>query len=88
VKVTVRGGTVVGAKVDQPAGRTSANALPQERLREKFENCANRVIPAAATAAVYAAIVDLEKLADVRVVNNAMVAESAALRPRAMAFQS
>jgi 2-methylcitrate dehydratase PrpD len=88
VKVTLRGGTVVGAKVEQPAGRTSANALPQERLREKFENCADRVLPAGATAAVYAAIVDLEKLADVRVVNNAMVADAAAPRPRAMAFQS
>ena len=88
VKVTLRGGTVVGAKVDQPAGRTSANALPQERLREKFENCANRVIPAGATAAVYAAIVDLEKLADVRVVNNAMVPDPATLRPRSMALQS
>src|SRR5918996_2328528 len=35
VKVTLRGGTVLGTKVDQPAGRTSANPLPQERLKEK-----------------------------------------------------
>ena len=79
VKVTLRGGTVLEAKVDQPAGRTSEVALPQERLREKFENCANRAIPAEATAAVYAAIMGLDTLADVRSVNNAMTAES---RPR------
>ena len=88
VRVTLRGGTVVSAKVDQPAGRTSANALPQERLREKFENCALRVIPAEATAAVYAAIMDLEKLADVRTVNRAMSADAAALRARSAALQS
>ena len=80
VKVTLRGGTVLGVKVDQPAGRTSANALPQERLREKFENCANRAISERATAAVYAAICDLETLPDVRAVNDAMVAEAPARR--------
>jgi 2-methylcitrate dehydratase PrpD len=79
VKVTLRGGTVLGAKVDQPQGRTSANPLPQERLQEKFENCANRAIPAAASKAVLSSILDLENLADVRVINNAMV-ESGAQR--------
>ena len=47
VKVRLRGGTTLGAKVDQPAGRTSANPLSAEQLREKFENCAARVLPAA-----------------------------------------
>ena len=61
VKVTLRGGTVLGTKVDQPAGRTSANPLPQERLKEKFDNCANRALPAARTASVYAAIMDFRK---------------------------
>src|SRR5688500_16843633 len=58
VKVTLRGGTVLDVKVDQPAGRTSANALPQERLKEKFDNCANRAISERSTAAVYSAISD------------------------------
>ncbi|HYH42413.1 MAG TPA: hypothetical protein VD867_10540, partial [Burkholderiales bacterium] len=88
IKVTLRGGTVVGAKVDQPAGRTSANALPQERLREKFENCALRVIPADATAAVYATIMDLEKVSDVRAVNRAMTADATAPRARPAVLQS
>ena len=76
VKVTLRGGTVLSHKVDQPAGRTSANALPQERLRDKFESCANRALPAERTHAAYAAIMDLEKLPDVREVNDAMLGES------------
>jgi 2-methylcitrate dehydratase PrpD len=85
VKVTLRGGTVLAAKVDQPAGRTSANPLSPERLREKFENCANRAIAPAATLAAYAAIQDFEKLADVRAVNNTMVSDAATARDRARA---
>jgi 2-methylcitrate dehydratase PrpD len=81
IKVTLRGGTVLGMKVDQPAGRTSANPLPQERLKEKFENCANRALAPDRTAAVYSAIMELEKLSDVRVVNNAMAAEASMHRP-------
>jgi 2-methylcitrate dehydratase PrpD len=80
VKVTLRGGTVLAHKVDQPAGRTSANPLSHERLKEKFENCANRALPDERTGAVYALIMGLEKLADVRAVNNAMVAEASAQR--------
>jgi 2-methylcitrate dehydratase PrpD len=76
VKVTLRGGSVLSHKVDQPAGRTSANPLPQERLREKFENCANRALPEARTAAVYESIMNIEKLADVRAVNNAMAGDT------------
>ena len=83
VKVTLRGGTVLAHKVDQPAGRTSANPLPQERLRDKFENCANRALPQEKTAAAYAAIMELEKLADVRAVNNAMAADGVKQRPAA-----
>ena len=75
VKVTLRGGSVLGAKVDRPAGRTSANPLTPERLREKFENCSNRAIAPRATAAVYAAIQEFEKLTDVRAVNDAMTIE-------------
>ena len=78
VRVTLRGGTVLGTKVDQPAGRTSSNPLSAERLKEKFENCANRALPPARTAAVYKAIMALERLTDVRAVNNAMEAEASA----------
>ena len=35
-------GKVVLGKIDQALGRTSANPLPAERLREKFDNCVAR----------------------------------------------
>ncbi|MDB5905277.1 MAG: hypothetical protein JWM26_4155 [Betaproteobacteria bacterium] len=85
IRVTLRGGTVISQKVDQPEGRTSANPLPQARLKDKFENCANRALPVARTSAVYAAIMDLEKLADVRAVNDAMVPEGVMKRAGSVA---
>jgi 2-methylcitrate dehydratase PrpD len=80
VKVTLRGGTVLGTKVDQPAGRTSSNPLSQDRLKEKFENCANRALSSERTAAVNKSIMTIETLADVRAVNNAMEAEAVTKR--------
>jgi 2-methylcitrate dehydratase PrpD len=80
VRVTLRGGTVLTKKVDQAAGRTAADGLAPERLKEKFESCANRALPAERTSAVYTAIMQLEKLADVRAVNNATVTETSQRR--------
>jgi 2-methylcitrate dehydratase PrpD len=74
VKVTLRGGTVLGARVDQPAGRTSRNPLPQARLKEKFENCANRVLAPERTARAYETITRFEALHDVRALHEGMEA--------------
>ena len=46
VRVALRGGKVLSGKVDQPFGRTSDNPLPAALLKEKFDNCARRVLPA------------------------------------------
>lgn len=78
VKVTLRGGTVLTAKVDQPAGRTSANPLSREELKAKFDNCALRAVPAARVHALYDAIDGFDKLADVRAVSAAMTDAGAA----------
>ena len=80
VKVTLRGGTVLGAKLNQCVGRTSADPLPHERLKDKFDNCANRALEPDRTAAVYQAIMSIEKLADVRAINDAMVVRTAQQR--------
>jgi len=45
VRVTLRGGKALSAKVDQPFGRTSENPLPAGLLKEKFEDCAARALP-------------------------------------------
>jgi 2-methylcitrate dehydratase PrpD len=66
VKVTLRDGTVHAKKVDQPYGRTSANPLTPELLKEKFVNCARRVLAEPTVAQLYASIENFERLADVR----------------------
>lgn len=76
VRVTLRGGKVISAKVDQPLGRTSDNPLPPERLKEKFDNCAARVLPADSVPALYAAIRDFENLRDVRNITVMMAAKA------------
>ena len=66
VVVTTRDGRRLQARVDQPLGRTSANPLPHDRLRKKFELCAAHVLGQGAIAAAGDAIERLETLADVR----------------------
>jgi 2-methylcitrate dehydratase PrpD len=66
VKLVLRGGKVLSAKVDQPLGRTSDNPLPAGLLKEKFEDCAARALPRERVASVYSVIQDFEKLKDVR----------------------
>lgn len=82
VRVTLRGGTTLSAKVDQPAGRTSANPLSREELKAKFDNCALRALPAARVRALYETVDGFEQLADVRAVSAAM-ADAGAVRPAA-----
>jgi 2-methylcitrate dehydratase PrpD len=66
VKVSLRGGRVLSGKVDQPLGRTSDNPLPASLLKEKFDNCARRALPAERTGALYSAIQGFENLKDAR----------------------
>ncbi|HWI14933.1 MAG TPA: hypothetical protein VNT02_11810, partial [Burkholderiales bacterium] len=80
VKVTLRGGSTLTGKVDQPAGRTSDNPLSRDELKAKFDNCAARVLPAARVRALYETIDAFEALADVRAVSAAMT-EAAASKP-------
>ncbi len=82
IKVTLRGGRVLTAKVDQPAGRTSANPLSREQLKEKFDNCAARALPAARLRPLYEAIDGFEQLPDVRAVS-ALMAETPATKAAA-----
>jgi hypothetical protein len=48
------------------AGRCCRNPLPTELLKEKFVNCALRVLPESNVAQLYAAIDAFEQLQDVR----------------------
>jgi hypothetical protein len=76
VKVALRGGKVLGAKVDQPFGRTSENPLPAGLLKEKFENCAARALPRERVGPLYSAIQGFENLKDVREVTAIIAGET------------
>jgi len=66
VKITLRGGRVLSAKVDQPFGRTSENPLPDGLLKGKFENCAAIALSPQAVSRAYDMIQNFENLKDVR----------------------
>ena len=69
-KITLTDGRVVGKKLDQPYGRTSANPLSAERMKAKFDGCVQGIIHDANLAPLYAAIQGFEKLGDVRAVTS------------------
>ena len=76
VKVSLRGGKILSAKVDQPFGRTSDNPLPASLLKEKFENCAVRVLPKERVGPLYSAIQGFENLKDAREVTAIIAGET------------
>ena len=76
VKVTLQGGKVLSAKTDQPFGRTSENPLPASALKEKFDNCAARVLPKERVGQLYSAIQGFENLKDVREVTAIIAGEN------------
>ena len=83
VKITLRGGKVVAAKVDQPFGRTSDNPLPASLLKDKFENCAARALPRERVAPLYAAIQGFENLKDARELTAIIAGETGRARAAA-----
>jgi 2-methylcitrate dehydratase PrpD len=76
VRIALRGGRVLSAKVDQPFGRTSDSPLPAGLLKEKFEDCATRMLPRERVAPLYSAIQGFENLKDVREVTAIIAGES------------
>jgi 2-methylcitrate dehydratase PrpD len=76
VKVALRGGKILSAKVDQPFGRTSDNPLPASLLREKFEDCAARALPRERVASLYSAIQGFENLKDAREVTSIIAGDA------------
>ena len=76
VKITLKGGRVLGGKTDQPFGRTSDNPLPASLLKEKFDNCAARVLPAERVGPLYSAIQGFENLKDARELTAIIAGES------------
>ncbi|WP_158219288.1 MULTISPECIES: MmgE/PrpD family protein [unclassified Achromobacter] len=70
VAVTLHDGTVLKAQVEQPLGRTSANPLPPDRLRDKFTLCAQTVLRPDAVPAIAETIERVEKLDSMRAITS------------------
>src|SRR5262245_3480952 len=66
VKVTTTDGKEVSGKIGEAAGRTSANPLARERLREKFDNCVARALPRSRPAPLADMIERLDTITDMR----------------------
>lgn len=76
VRIALKGGKVLSGKTDQPFGRTSDNPLPASLLKEKFDNCAARVLPGERVAQLYSAIQGFENLKDAREVTAIIAGET------------
>ena len=76
VRIALKGGKVLSGKIDQPFGRTSENALPASLLKEKFDNCAARVLPVERVGPLYSAIQGFENLKNVREVSAIIAGET------------
>ena len=66
VKITLADGTAYSEKVSRPQGRTSGNPIPMAQMKEKFENCASRVLAPGNVAAVCHAVEAFDELKDLR----------------------
>jgi 2-methylcitrate dehydratase PrpD len=66
VHVTLKGGRVLRAKVEQPLGRTTKNPLPPALLRAKFEACASRALPQDRVSRLAEALERFETYSDIR----------------------
>jgi 2-methylcitrate dehydratase PrpD len=66
VAVKLDGGQTYSKKVQTALGRISANPIPPELLKAKFESCAGRVLPPDQVAELHASIQQLERVRSVR----------------------
>ncbi len=66
VKVTLKNGKSVSARVEKPLGRTAKNPIPPAQLRAKFEDCAAHVLAPHQVAAVARALDNFESITSIR----------------------
>jgi 2-methylcitrate dehydratase PrpD len=76
VRVTLKDGRVVMAKVARPLGRGPDYPLPAELLEAKFIDCATRVLPKDAAERLLAVLRTVDSATDMRAVMDAMVAST------------
>lgn len=84
LKVTLRDGRVLEAKVDSPLGRTADDPIPTEALNAKFRDCAGRILAPQQSEAVCKQVWAVEALRNVSELT-AMLETSAGRRLEAAA---
>jgi 2-methylcitrate dehydratase PrpD len=72
VRIFLKCGRVLSARVDRPLGRGSDRPLPEDAVRAKFAECAGRVLSAAAVSDLYRMLCRLETLDTLRTAMAAM----------------
>lgn len=65
VRITLANGKTLTSRVQRPLGRTSANPVPPERMRGKFDDCCRRVLTADAVAQAWRVIDAFETEPDI-----------------------
>lgn len=65
VCVRLADGRSLSAKVDRPLGRSTENPIPPEKIADKFDDCASRVLDSATTSMIRQMIESLETLKSV-----------------------
>jgi 2-methylcitrate dehydratase PrpD len=85
VSVQLAGGQKLMVKIDRPLGRTTANPIPAEKLADKFDDCAGRVLNDVTVKAVRRAIESMQTLDSVRTLTTQLAATGkTAEQPRTM----
>lgn len=71
IQVTLTDGRVLTRSVSRPLGRGPAVPLPPDLMREKFMNCAQRALPAAAAHRLHGMLDELELVNSIRALTEA-----------------
>ena len=66
VRVTLKDGRMMAAKIERALGRTSANPIPVSGMKDKFASCASRALTAEGVAAAARMIDTFDALERVR----------------------
>jgi 2-methylcitrate dehydratase PrpD len=73
VRITLKDGTVVSRRVNQPIGRDSDHPLPQDLLEAKFVNCATIALEPEAVQALLALLRHIDQVTGIRQITAAML---------------
>ena len=66
IRIEKTDGTIISERVKVARGRTTADPIPAEKMKAKFDACAARNMPADQANTLYSAIQGIENCPDIR----------------------